>query len=47
MPRDACRRPDADERISDFWVRATHLESLHAHNAVAIATKGVAGGFTA
>ncbi len=46
---DAARRMqkalDADERISDFWVRASHFESLHAHNAVAVATKGVAGGY--
>ncbi len=46
---DAARRMqralDEDERILDFWVRATHLESLHPHDAVAIATKGIAGGF--
>lgn len=46
---DAARRMqkalDADERISDFWVRASHFESLHAHNAVAVATKGIAGGY--
>lgn len=29
----------------DFWVRINHLESLHAHNAVAIVTKGVKGGY--
>lgn len=48
---DAARRMqaalDRDERISDFWLRATHLESLHAHDAVAVATKGVPGGYTA
>jgi GTP cyclohydrolase I len=48
---DAARRMqaalDGDERISDFWLRATHLESLHAHDAVAVATKGVPGGYTA
>lgn len=48
---DAARRMqkalDEDERISDFWVRASHFESLHPHNAVAVATKGVAGGFSA
>ena len=47
---DAARRMqaalDRDERISDFWLRATHLESLHAHDAVAVATKGVPGGYT-
>lgn len=46
---DAARRVqqalDADERILDFWVRASHFESLHPHNAVAVATKGVAGGY--
>ena len=30
----------------DFWVRVNHLESLHAHNAVAIVTKGIKGGYT-
>ena len=46
---DAARRMqsalDADERISDFWVRASHYESLHAHDAVAVAVKGVEGGY--
>ena len=31
----------------DFWIRVNHLESLHAHNAVAIVTKGVEGGYLA
>lgn len=48
---DAARRiQDAleqDERISDFWLRATHQESLHPHDAIAVATKGVPGGYTA
>lgn len=48
---DAARRIqralDADERIADFRVRAAHLESLHAHDAVAVATKGVEGGYAA
>lgn len=47
---DAARRMqralDDDERISDFWVRASHFESLHPHNAVAVATKGVVGGYS-
>lgn len=38
---------DADTRISDFWLRAAHHESLHPHDAVAIASKGVAGGYGA
>jgi GTP cyclohydrolase IB len=46
---DAARRMqkalDEDERIADFWVKASHFESLHPHNAVAVATKGVAGGY--
>lgn len=48
---DAARRIqgalNADERITDFWIRAAHYESLHPHNAVAVATKGVAGGYAA
>ena len=31
----------------DYWVRINHYESLHAHDAVAVAVKGVDGGFTA
>src|SRR5688572_27194261 len=48
---DAARRVQGalaqDERISDFWVRVSHHESLHPHDAVAIATGGVAGGYAA
>ena len=48
---DAARRMQnalaADEHIVDFWIRASHLESLHAHDAVAVATKGVEGGYSA
>jgi len=48
---DAARRVQAalsdDERIGDFWIRVAHQESLHPHDAVAVATKGVAGGYTA
>jgi len=47
---DAARRIQStlerDERILDFHVRATHQESLHPHDAVAYATKGVAGGYS-
>lgn len=47
---DAARRMQAalndDERVVDFWLRASHFESLHPHNAVAVATKGVPGGFS-
>lgn len=46
---DAARRLqsalDEDERVVDFWVRASHLESLHPHDAVAVATKGLDGGY--
>jgi GTP cyclohydrolase IB len=47
---DAARRIQgallADEHIADFWVRVSHQESLHPHDAVAVATRGVAGGYT-
>ncbi|MDE1894607.1 MAG: GTP cyclohydrolase I FolE2 [Xanthomonadaceae bacterium] len=46
---DAARRIqkalDADERLTDFHIRVEHQESLHPHDAVAYASKGVAGGF--
>ncbi|MFZ2237626.1 MAG: GTP cyclohydrolase FolE2 [Dokdonella sp.] len=46
---DAARRVqaalDGDARISDFWLRASHHESLHPHDAVAMASKGVVGGY--
>ena len=46
---DAARRIqaalDADEHITDFRIRATHQESLHPHDAVAVTVKGVAGGY--
>mgnify|MGYP002779664460 FL=1 len=46
---DAARRMQAalqsDERIADFWLQASHFESLHAHDAVAVAVKGVEGGY--
>jgi GTP cyclohydrolase IB len=48
---DAARRIqatlNADEAVTDFWIRASHYESLHPHNAVAVATKGIAGGYVA
>lgn len=48
---DAARRLknalDEQAHIDDFWVRIEHIESLHAHDAVAIATKGVANGYSA
>ena len=46
---DAARRIqkalDADLRLSDFHIRVEHQESLHPHDAVAYASKGVAGGY--
>ncbi|MBY4677335.1 GTP cyclohydrolase FolE2 [Marinobacterium arenosum] len=46
---DAARRIkrtlDSMVPVEDFWLKVEHQESLHAHNAVAIATKGVAAGF--
>ncbi len=48
---DAARRLkralDGDDRFLDFWIRASHFESLHPHDAVAVAVKGVAGGYRA
>lgn len=35
---------DVDD-VADFHVHVRHLESLHPHDAVAVATKGVPGGF--
>ncbi|EDY83350.1 conserved hypothetical protein [Verrucomicrobiia bacterium DG1235] len=37
----------SDERISDFQVACSHLESLHSHDAVSVICKGVPGGFAA
>ena len=46
---DAARRIQAaldhDERVTDFHIRATHQESLHPHDAVAVVTKGIEGGY--
>ena len=46
---DAARRLkialNAQPQYQDFWVRVDHVESLHAHDAVAITTKGVQGGY--
>ncbi len=38
---------DADSRISDFRVYASHKESLHSHDAISVIVKGVPGGFDA
>jgi len=46
---DAARRIqhalDTDDNIADFHVRLEHQESLHPHDAVAYASKGVEGGY--
>lgn len=46
---DAARRIqralDADTGLSDFHIRVEHQESLHPHDAVAYASKGVEGGY--
>ena len=45
---DAARRIqaalDGDARVADFWLRVAHFESLHPHDAVAVATKGLITG---
>ncbi|MFL7868541.1 MAG: GTP cyclohydrolase FolE2 [Anaerolineales bacterium] len=38
---------DADPRISDFRVFASHKESLHSHDAISVIVKGIPGGFDA
>jgi GTP cyclohydrolase I len=35
----------ADARLSDFWVRIEHHESLHAHDAVGVFVKGLEDGY--
>lgn len=37
----------SDNRIADFQVACSHLESLHSHDAVSVICKGVPGGFQA
>lgn len=38
---------DSDDRIRDFRIACTHLESLHSHDAVSVICKGVQDGFAA
>lgn len=38
---------DSNKNILDFKVIASHQESLHSHDAIAVITKNVPGGFTA
>lgn len=46
---DAARRLKSalsdDISVRDFWLRVNHMESLHAHDAVAVAVKGIEGGY--
>jgi GTP cyclohydrolase I len=46
---DAARRLKtalgAHANYDDFWVRIEHIESLHAHDAVSVVTKGIKGGY--
>lgn len=37
---------DADHRIKDFKVVASHQESLHSHDAISVIVKGIPNGFT-
>ena len=39
------RELDGDPRISDFKIICSHLESLHSHDAIAVAAKGIAEGW--
>ncbi len=41
------REFDGDERVRDFRIACSHLESLHSHDAVSVICKGVKGGFSA
>ena len=46
---DAARRlqysMNQSQTFDDFWLKINHLESLHAHDAVSITTKGITGGY--
>lgn len=35
-----------NSKISDYYLRVEHVESLHAHNTVGIAVKGLSGGYS-
>ena len=37
----------ANQKILDFKIMASHNESLHSHNAIAVMVKGIVGGFNA
>ncbi len=46
---DAARRLqhslNQTDQFDDFWLRINHLESLHAHDAVSVTTKGIEDGY--
>ena len=46
---DAARRLQYSMNLAteydDFWLKINHLESLHAHDAVSVTTKGIIGGY--
>lgn len=46
---DAARRlqhaMNLEAVYDDFWLKINHLESLHAHDAVSVVTKGIANGY--
>ncbi len=46
---DAARRlqhsMNLESDFNDFWLKINHLESLHAHDAVSITTKGIENGY--
>lgn len=46
---DAARRLqytlNQETEYDDFWLKINHLESLHAHDAISVTTKGIAGGY--
>jgi GTP cyclohydrolase I len=48
---DAARRLqhalDTAPGVTDFWLQVAHFESLHPHDAVAMACKGIPGGYNA
>ena len=37
---------DQQSQYQDFWIRVNHYESLHAHDAVSVASKGIPGGYS-
>jgi GTP cyclohydrolase IB len=44
--RKVSRLLQSHDQYKDYWLRIDHYESLHAHDAVAVNSKGVAGGYS-